>query len=107
MFMGIEIGGTKLQLGIGRGDGDITALWRGAVNPTAGGDGIRAQIVAAVPELLVKAGIDRGSLRGVGIGLCAVHLFVAGSNDSFVPTTRPPVWFLPSGPVRSVEPPMK
>src|SRR6516162_4883005 len=68
MFLGIEIGGTKLQLGLGRGDGHIVALWRGTVNPAEGGEGIRKQIVAAVPELLAKAGTDRGALRGVGIG---------------------------------------
>jgi len=68
MFLGIEIGGTKLQLGLGRGDGVITALWRGTVNPTEGSEGIRKQIVAAVPELLKKANSDRGLLRGVGIG---------------------------------------
>lgn len=68
MYLGIEIGGTKLQLGLGRGDGHIAALWRGTVNPAEGGEGIRKQIVAAVPELLAKAGTDRGLLCGVGIG---------------------------------------
>ena len=68
MFLGIEIGGTKLQLGLGHGDGTILALWRGTVNPDAGSDGIREQIVNAVPELLAKANTDRGFLRGVGIG---------------------------------------
>jgi glucokinase len=68
MFLGIEIGGTKLQLGLGNGDGHVAALWRGAVNPAEGGEGIRRQIVSAVPELLAKAGTDRGRLRGVGIG---------------------------------------
>src|SRR5262245_17257309 len=68
MFLGIEIGGTKLQLGLGRGDGQILTLWRGAVDSAAGGEGIRRQITAAVPELLAKAGVDRGQLRGVGVG---------------------------------------
>jgi glucokinase len=68
MYLGIEIGGTKLQLGVGRGDGRIVGLWRGTVNPAEGGEGIRKQIVAAVPELLAKANLDRGHLRGVGIG---------------------------------------
>ena len=63
MFLGIEIGGTKLQLGLGHGDGAIAALWRGTVNPADGGDGIRKQIVAAMPELFARAGIERGSLR--------------------------------------------
>src|SRR5215213_11484976 len=68
MYLGVEIGGTKLQLGLGRGDGTIAALWRGVVNPAEGSEGIRKQIVAAVPELLAKAQLDRGELRGVGIG---------------------------------------
>ncbi len=68
MFLGIEIGGTKLQLGLGHGDGHILALWRGTVNPAAGGEGIREQIVRAVPELLAKANTDRTHLKGAGIG---------------------------------------
>jgi glucokinase len=68
MYLGIEIGGTKLQLGIGPGDGRLLGLWRGAVDPAAGGDGIRRQITEAVPALVTQAGADRGALRGVGVG---------------------------------------
>src|SRR4051794_38517754 len=68
MFLGIEIGGTKLQLGLGAGGGTIVALWRGKVDPAAGGEGIRQQITAAVPELLAQANLDRSQFRGVGIG---------------------------------------
>jgi len=68
MFVGIEIGGTKLQLGLGRGDGAILHLWRGAVDAAAGGGRIRRQIAAAVPELLKPAGIDLAQLRGIGVG---------------------------------------
>ena len=48
--------------------GSLTALWRGSVNREDGGEGIRNQIVAAAPELLAKANLDRSTLRGVGIG---------------------------------------
>ena len=68
MYLGIEIGGTKLQLGLGLGDGVIAALWRGGVDPAAGGEGIRRQIVGALPELLAKAGVERPALKGVGVG---------------------------------------
>ncbi len=68
MYLGIEIGGTKLQLGLGHGDGKLLALWRGTVDPAAGGEGIRRQIEGAIPELLAKANADRSALRGVGIG---------------------------------------
>lgn len=67
-YLGIEIGGTKLQLGIGRGDGTLAALWRGKVDVAAGPEGIRRQITMAVPELLQRAKVDRGQLEGVGIG---------------------------------------
>jgi glucokinase len=67
-YLGIEIGGTKLQLGIGPGDGTLAGLWRGTVDPAAGADGIRQQITAAVPELLANAQMDRSQLKGVGIG---------------------------------------
>jgi glucokinase len=68
MFVGIEIGGTKLQLGVGPGDGVLAGLWRGTVDPAAGADGIRRQITVAMPELLTKAAVNRRDLRGVGIG---------------------------------------
>ena len=67
-YLGIEIGGTKLQLGVGAGDGVLAGLWRGPVDVAAGPEGIRRQIVNAVPELLARSGIDRGQLRGAGIG---------------------------------------
>ncbi|HYT92523.1 MAG TPA: ROK family protein [Gemmataceae bacterium] len=68
MYLGIEIGGTKLQLGLGEGDGVVAGLWRGRVDVQEGPEGIRRQITAAVPELLAKAGVERSRLRGVGIG---------------------------------------
>jgi glucokinase len=67
-YLGIEIGGTKLQLGIGADDGKLEALWRGTVDVAAGPEGIRRQITAAVRELLAKAGMERSQLQGVGIG---------------------------------------
>jgi glucokinase len=67
-YLGIEFGGTKLQLGVGPGDGTLAGLWRGTVDVAAGADGIRRQITAAVPELLAQSGVERSQLQGVGIG---------------------------------------
>ena len=50
MFLGIEIGGTKLQLGLGEGDGRLLRLWRGNVDAAAGGEGIRKAIVRRFPN---------------------------------------------------------
>jgi len=68
MYLGIEIGGTKLQLGLGDGLGTIHSLWRGTVIPANGADGIRQQIGDAIPELLAGAKRGRAELKGVGIG---------------------------------------
>ncbi len=68
MFLGIEIGGTKLQLGLGDGMGKLHALWRDTVVPADGADGIRRQIERAIPELLSNTGRDRREIRSVGIG---------------------------------------
>lgn len=68
MFLGIEIGGTKLQLGVGAGNGTLAGLWRGAVDVAAGPEGIRQQITRAVPELLARSGVQCAQLMGVGIG---------------------------------------
>src|SRR5262245_53017521 len=67
-YLGIEIGGTKLQLGVGAGDGKLAGLWRGEVDREQGAEGIRRQIGRAVPELLARAGLASAALAGVGIG---------------------------------------
>jgi glucokinase len=68
MFLGVEIGGTKLQVGIGRGDGTLTQIWRGSVDRAAGADGICGQVAAAVPRVLAEARLVKTNIRGVGIG---------------------------------------
>jgi glucokinase len=67
-YLGIEIGGTKLQMGVGSGDGTLTGLWRGRVDVAAGPEGIRRQITAAVPDVMARCGLDRSQVKGVGIG---------------------------------------
>ena len=68
MFLGIEIGGTKLQLGLGEGDGAIVQLWRGSVDPALSGAGIRAEIVRQYPVLLQSAGLTHSDIRCLGVG---------------------------------------
>jgi glucokinase len=64
MFLGIEIGGTKLQLGVGPGDGTpLAALVRYEVDPSRGSAGILAQIEAAAAALAA-----RHPLQAVGVG---------------------------------------
>ncbi len=66
--LGIEIGGTKLQLGIGHGQGDLSALVRLRVDPTRGASGILSQIRAAVPDLLKQSNLEPHQIQAIGIG---------------------------------------
>ncbi len=64
MFLGIESGGTKLQLGVGRGDGTpMIALERFTIDPAARNTGILRQIEAAAPALIARHGVT-----GIGVG---------------------------------------
>jgi glucokinase len=65
MLIGIEIGGTKLQLVLGDENGNIREQLKLAVNSSRGADGIRAQIQEALPALLAKGPVIR---VGVGFG---------------------------------------
>jgi glucokinase len=64
MYLGIEIGGTKLQLGVGAGDGTpLAELQRYDIDPRLGAEGILSQIEATGKQLLAAH-----SIGGVGIG---------------------------------------
>lgn len=67
-FLGIEIGGTKLQVGLGDGQGPVAHLHRVAAHPEAGAAGIRTQIEQAVRELLEKSNTSRTDIIACGIG---------------------------------------
>src|SRR5678816_482648 len=63
MFVGIEIGGTKLQLVMGTRDGKIIRRERRSVRKEEGGEGIRKQISAVLPLLMAGDKVE-----GVGVG---------------------------------------
>jgi glucokinase len=64
-FLAIEIGGTKLQLCAGTGEGRIVDRRRFLVDRELGAEGIRAQIAQALPELLAQW---QPAAIGVGYG---------------------------------------
>ncbi len=66
MFLGIEIGGTKLQLGVGRGDGaEFAAFVRHDIDISRGAPGILEQIEKSATALAQKHKIER---MGIGFG---------------------------------------
>src|SRR5262249_28131751 len=70
LYLGIEIGGTKLQLGLGRGDGRLVALERRRVVLSDGSEGVRSQILSAIEPLLsgIACGTGPVEIAAVGIG---------------------------------------
>jgi glucokinase len=64
-FLGIEIGGTKLQIVAGTAQGTIVERLRFQVDKAAGGEGIRRQIASALPELKARHAV---AAIGVGFG---------------------------------------
>lgn len=63
MFLGFEIGGTKLQAAAGDGDGRLVESLRERVDPAAGAAGILAQI-----ERLGKTLLRRHPIQAIGVG---------------------------------------
>src|SRR5262245_14816558 len=68
MYLGTEIGGSKLQLGVGQGDGKLAGLWRDSVDVAAGAERIRRQITQAEPESMNQTKTERSQIQGIGIG---------------------------------------
>lgn len=65
VFLGIEIGGTKLQLVVGERGGRIARRERLTVNRARGGEGIREQIANTIPKLCAGQKIEAA---GIGFG---------------------------------------
>src|SRR5436309_5190189 len=74
MFIGVEIGGTKLQVVAGDGRRGIVRRWRGSVEPRYGAAGIREKIKAAVAEMKKK---EPGA-QAIGVGFGGPVDFRAG-----------------------------
>lgn len=70
MFIGVEIGGTKLQVGVGLGDGTLIGdVVRLKVDPTKGAAGIREQIIRdGINHQLIMNGCDLDQIQGIGVG---------------------------------------
>lgn len=69
LLLGVEIGGTKLQLGLGRGDGRLVALERRVIDPAQGAQGILNQIREVYSLLRARADHDGlGPVAGAGVG---------------------------------------
>lgn len=67
-YIGIEIGGTKLQAGFGSAEGEIVSLVSVAADAKGGRQAICSQLVSLVEQLLNESGSSASSISGVGVG---------------------------------------
>lgn len=68
MFAGVEIGGTKTQVCLGREDGSLIKTLRGKVNAAEGSRGILAWIKVHLRQLVEEASACGDAVRAVGVG---------------------------------------
>ncbi|MBZ0255367.1 ROK family protein [bacterium] len=68
LAVGIEIGGTKLQAGVGFNNDRLIALARKQIDPQQGAEGIRKALPGLVDEALAEAKCSLDDVAGVGIG---------------------------------------
>jgi glucokinase len=68
LLLGIEIGGTKLQLGLGPREGTLADLERLRVVPERGAEGICAQIEGGVDALLARNAASLSDVAAIGVG---------------------------------------
>jgi glucokinase len=67
-FIGIDLGGTNIQLGLLDSDNKIIARHRTKTRADEGSKSVLSRISGAVTELLETAGLSRHDVGGVGIG---------------------------------------
>jgi glucokinase len=81
-LLGVEIGGTKLQLGLSRRAGSIEVLKRSTIDPARGAEGIRRSILAMFEAMVAEAGIEAGGVRAAGVGFGGPVDAVAGRTET-------------------------
>jgi len=67
-ILSVEIGGTKLQLGLGRPSGEILLTRRAQVDIEAGGEGIRGWLETNIPAFRIDAADNFGEIAAIGCG---------------------------------------
>jgi glucokinase len=86
LYLGIEIGGTKVQIVAGDESLAIIDRWRGDVDRSKGAEGIRIQIAAALEKMLentspLAVGVGFGGPVNTQTGAIACSHQIGGWND--------------------------
>lgn len=68
LILGVEIGGTKLQLGIGSAAGELFDVHQEKVEVAEGGAGIRRWLKSSIPQFLQSGDQRYGAIKAIGVG---------------------------------------
>ncbi|QRN84471.1 ROK family protein (plasmid) [Chloroflexota bacterium] len=68
LILGVEIGGTKLQLAMGKLSGEILVTHQGRVKKEQGGEGIRAWLKREIPTFIKEQKAKYGQVGAIGCG---------------------------------------
>lgn len=68
-FFGVDVGGTTVKLGCFSQEGELLEKWEIPTRPEQGGTAILPDIAHALEACLLRRGISRGDVRGIGIGV--------------------------------------
>src|SRR5438309_11615473 len=69
LWIGVDLGGTKILAGLFDDDFRVLARAKEATDAALGADAVIARIHAAVAALLADSGADRKAVRGMGMGI--------------------------------------
>src|SRR5262245_66553085 len=68
-WIGVDLGGTKLLAGIFDDQFRLLARSKQNVEVKEGPEGVFRQIEASIDDLFKQTGVDRGTVRGLGMGI--------------------------------------
>ena len=68
-WIGVDLGGTKILAGLFDHDFRIVARAKELTDAEHGEDAVIARIHSAVAELFSASGVDRATVRGMGVGI--------------------------------------
>ena len=68
LILGVEIGGTKLQLALGTPQGKLASVYRDSVDVEKGANGILDWLLSRIPEFTYVSGDHSGRVVAIGCG---------------------------------------
>ena len=75
---GVDVGGTTVKMGLFTADGTLTEKWEIPTRTAEGGRAILPDIAASIEDCLIRRGIAKRDVLGIGIGFIANYFVNQG-----------------------------